>query len=486
MIIIANLIVISFMGQSNYRTFNEIANPRNQTVSEPSAKLLKRHKEVRKSNRIFKPKAKSSNFSLATKQKLDSLVYQDFDEFMNDWFEYYKNEYTYNSNGMVLNEIGYSNIDGKGDWIPSYKYEYIYLIDDMPVEEFRYDFDDLANEWVNSWKYLYEYDENGNMIMEISFGWDTDFNQWVFEYKEEYSYNSSSDIELHSHYTWNFEVGQWYYASKQEYTYDENGNLVFRLFSIWDNESSQWLGNNKSDFINDEDGILQNEMEYMWNLQLSEWELAYKQDYEYNTNGNLVSVSYFQWDEIANDWIGNYKEEYVYDADGNVAEFYDHGWDEESGQWVFDFKSSFTFDNSYAYDDLVLPFDFEEDSEDNGVNLFNHMITEAVSNEYNGSLWENQEKIGLYYSSIEVGIHEYQMLSVTVYPNPATDFVSFRLDEGPQKMQLEIIDMFGKVVLNQQISNAQQVSVKQLNPALYFYRLNDGNRVLSSGKLSIQ
>jgi len=240
------------------------------------------------------------------------------------------------------------------------------------------------------------------------------------------------------------------------------------------------------EFTYDEDGILQNELEYMWNSQLGEWSLAYKQDYEYNTNGNLVSVSYFQWDEIANDWIGSYKEEYIYDADDNVAEFYDHGWDEESGQWEFDFKSSFTFDNSYAYDDLVLPFDFEEDSEDNGVNLFNHMITEAVSNEYNGSLWENQEKVELYYSSIEVGITENRMIPAIVYPNPATDLVSFRLDEGPRKMQLEIIDMFGKVVLSQQISNGGKVSVGQLKPSIYFYRLIDGNKVFSTGKLSVR
>jgi hypothetical protein len=478
--IVANLIVISFMGQSNFNSKNYKSGKRGHPGF--LTKKLFPGENPENIKQPFKPKTKSSNFSFATKQKLDSLVYQENGEDINA----YKYEYTYNSLGKTTSNTAYHAFDDKAGWIPSYKHEYSYDMDNMLVEEVDYDFDELTNQWLHTWKYTYENDENGNRTMDISFDWDEDLDQWEFINKREYAYNSNLNLELSSYYTWNFEVGQWYYASKQEYTYDDNAYLVSRLYSVWDNQGSQWKGNDKSEYTNDDEGKLLNELRYSWNAQSGEWELVRKDVCEYNDNGRLTVKSFFHWDEMSNDWAGNYRDRYVYDADGNVAEFYDDDWNEDTGEWEFDYMSSLTFDNSYAFNDLVLPFELDEESQEEGVNLFSHMITEAVSSEYNGNSWDIDETVNLYYSSIELGIGENQMISATVYPNPASDYVSFRLEEGPQKMQVEILDMFGKVVLSQLISNGGKVSVGSLKPSIYFYRLIDGNRVFSSGKLSVQ
>ena len=478
--IVANLIVISFMGQSDFNSRNYKSGKRGHSGF--LAKKFFSGEKPENIKRAFKPKTKSSKFSIATKQKLDSLIYQDNGEDIN----FYKVEYTYNSHGKTTSNTGYYNITSTFEWLPSYKREYSYDSDNLLVEEIDYDFDDLTNLWFHTWKHAYENDENGNMATDISFDWDVELDQWKFINKREYVYNSDLNLELSSFYTWNFEVGQWYYDSKVEYTYDGNGNLMLRLSSHWDNSTLQWLSDYKDEFTYDDWGKLLKELKYKLNPQSGEWEFNHKQDYEYNNNGNLVSVSYFHWDETANDWAGSYKEEYVYDADGNVAEFYDHDWNENSGQWEYDYKSSLVFDNSYTYEDLLLPFELDEEMQEEGVNLFKHMITKAVSSQYNGSSWDTDETTNLYYSSIELGIGENRLIAATIYPNPATDHVSFRLDEGPQKMQVEIIDMFGKTVLSKEIINGGQVTVNQLKPALYFYRLTERNTVFSSGKLSVQ
>ena len=476
--IVANLIVISFMGQSNLN--RKAFNPGNQGHRDFVLKKPHPGKRPGTLKKPFKLKTKSPDFLFATKQKLDSIVYQEFDS----GIDYYKDEFTYNSYGNKTANIGYYIIDDKGGWVPAYKDKYIYGADNMLAEKIGYDYDTLTNQWVNEWKNMYENDASGNMTQIISFHWDGVLGQWDFVLKDEYSYNSNSNLEISSHYTWNFEVGQWYYASKQEYTYDNNNYLVSWLYSVWDNQGSEWKTNSKSEYTNDDEGKLLNELEYSWNAQSGEWELEGKILCDYDGNGRLVTKSFFHWDETASDWVGNYQDEYVYDAEGNVAEFYDHDWDDESGGWVFYGMGSLTFDNSYAFDDLILPFENEE--MEDGVNIFTHMLTEAVFSEYNGSSWEDDENVKLYYSSMEVGIRENQQLTATVYPNPATDYVTFRLDNGPQKMQLEIIDMYGKIVLSQELFNGGQVMVQQLKPAFYFYRLIDVNKVVGTGKLSVR
>ncbi len=482
MIIVANLIVTSFMGQSNFES--KLFKSENQKHSSFFKKRIQLGEGSDRSKLFHKRGTKSLDFSLATKQKLDSLIFQDFDENLNDWLDYEKLEYSYDSHGWVMNKI--QSEKGIGTWIPYWKNEWAYNANGLLSREVSFHFDIYSSKWIRIRKNDFEYDEAGNMTVEQSYHWNSELNQWDIRYKYEYTYNSNSTIQLSTSSHWDTELNQWLVYYKMEFTYDENDNLYFQQGYVWDEDISQWILDMKIEYAYNVVGDWDMLLGYNWDKDSGQWILFGKLEFVYDSNNILVLISLFDWDDNLEDWIGDYKAEYIYDFNENVVESNEYVWNETSGEWEYDIQNDLSYDNSFSYDDLVLPSEIKEDSQMWGVNFYNHMLTNLISSYYNDTLLEDQEKVELYYSSIEVGIGENQMISATVYPNPATDYVSFRLDEGPRKMQVEIIDMFGKVVLSQQISNTEQISVQQLKPALYFYRLSDGIVIFSSGKMSVQ
>jgi hypothetical protein len=73
--------------------------------------------------------------------------------------------------------------------------------------------------------------------------------------------------------------------------------------------------------------------------------------------------------------------------------------------------------------------------------------------------------------------------SVKVYPNPATDAVTFELSEGSREARLELYNSSGKRETLQQLrSQKSEISLEKLRPGLYYYRVQTGRNVYS-GKL---
>jgi hypothetical protein len=69
------------------------------------------------------------------------------------------------------------------------------------------------------------------------------------------------------------------------------------------------------------------------------------------------------------------------------------------------------------------------------------------------------------------------------YPNPCVDKLFFDLRSGDD-LQLQIVDMFGKVVLAQPISSTQEVDVTSLIPSVYFLKITSpGQRKVYTGKV---
>ncbi len=74
--------------------------------------------------------------------------------------------------------------------------------------------------------------------------------------------------------------------------------------------------------------------------------------------------------------------------------------------------------------------------------------------------------------------------SVKVYPNPATDYsiVDYKF-ENATKAEIQIINILGSTVLNQEIStssNNAKINISELNSGVYFYNIIvDGNNIVS-------
>jgi hypothetical protein len=82
------------------------------------------------------------------------------------------------------------------------------------------------------------------------------------------------------------------------------------------------------------------------------------------------------------------------------------------------------------------------------------------------------------------------LTNLKVYPNPATDYVTFdyELPEYVEKSTIIIISITGKVVKEFDMSDIKgQVlwDTRTIENGIYFYALKQGKTTLASGKVSI-
>ncbi|HEU4718071.1 MAG TPA: T9SS type A sorting domain-containing protein, partial [Bacteroidia bacterium] len=76
----------------------------------------------------------------------------------------------------------------------------------------------------------------------------------------------------------------------------------------------------------------------------------------------------------------------------------------------------------------------------------------------------------------------------SAFPNPAGDFITFRLPDLSTSATLIITDNLGREVKRQQLNGEKQVqiSVADLADGIYFYRFTGENGIVSTGKFIIQ
>lgn len=76
--------------------------------------------------------------------------------------------------------------------------------------------------------------------------------------------------------------------------------------------------------------------------------------------------------------------------------------------------------------------------------------------------------------------------AINVYPNPATNFVNFKVD-GLENGTVTINSVTGQEVVNTTISNSKQVDVSNLNNGVYIYTVRNANgEVVKTNKLVIR
>ena len=107
--------------------------------------------------------------------------------------------------------------------------------------------------------------------------------------------------------------------------------------------------------------------------------------------------------------------------------------------------------------------------------------------EGNGDGWIIAGDFFIYYS--EQNITSVKDLNAAnngyVYPNPATNQVSFNIDALADQFTVEFYNIQGKLVMSKISENNRPVSIESLNKGLYFYRLSE-NQNLFTGKIMVK
>jgi len=391
-----------------------------------------------------------TNFNIPTKtikHKMDSVTYNGWDENTAQWIAGAKDEYEYDTKGNLIKEIWYEIYEGKIQWYAFTNWEYCYDENDYLNYYINYDRDWITGEWYYFGKGEYTYDSSGNEIMFLYFQWDENYSQW----------------------------GK---VSKLDYTYDINGNLIQSISQEWNDSINQWINYKKSESTYDGNGRMTNSMSYEWDENNNQWNYFAKSEYTYDTNGNNTQNVSSQW--INDQWLADRKYEYTYVANGNLINYISSDWVSDSNQWINTNKREYIYNNSYSYDQLVIPFFYSN-------NYFNHMQTENIGSYRDNDLnqWVIFNNRQYFYTEQNIGkITEVNTLLANIYPNPAENYVVFTLN-NPESAVVEIFDIKGERVIEQIMRSDKQINVSHLSSGIYFYKITSGNKIIS-GKLVIK
>ncbi len=191
-------------------------------------------------NSYFKYPKNNLKETFTEKESLDSIVGYDFDDGSGQWIKYLKVEYTYNTNGYLIEEIECGWDETSNQWKNCMKSELTYDENGYLTEELDYERNDSLGQWIKFAKWEYVYNSNGDETELFIYVWDENTSQWAKFWKREISYDENGNPTEAIMYHWNKNTNQWLYASKYEYSYDENGNQILITYFIRDEEKDQW------------------------------------------------------------------------------------------------------------------------------------------------------------------------------------------------------------------------------------------------------
>lgn len=363
--------------------------------------------------------------------------------------------------------------------------------------------DAASGQWISYSKSKFTYDENLNCILFLTSEWDRIDNYWLDYHKIEFGYDAQGNVISEVNSFWDYYNKLWRSFDKWEYKYDAGGNRIWAYSSRLNENTGQWEMHHKEEYAYDIKGNRISLTGTSWDEDTNQWVQGEKEEYSYNANEKITYNNIFYWDELSGLWVNNHKEEHVYDIEGNnilIRQYYlrwsdsvwvetikeentfdkDHNWIVNiQHEWDDSTKIEFMFNNSYPFEELVLPYLYTEE-------YCRHMLTMILYYTPSDSGWILENRANFIYAEVNTSnLSETEDNNISAYPNPASQFVSFDADKPLVKARLVVFDMQGREVMTQVVGNNMPVSIKQLDKGLYLYQLSDDGGIYK-GKIVIE
>ncbi len=385
--------------------------------------------------------------ALAIMQQLDTYEYKEYDAVGSIWVNSSLNEFTYDGGGNNTSDIFSS-------W---------------NLENQNYE---LMN------KKVLGYDENGNRISDTDYSWDETSGEWIQAYRYLYTYNTEGNLTIGYSYFWDETTTSWEMSGRIERSYDMYGNLTEEINSWWDMSTSQWMNSSKTENSYNVNNLIIESIFYMWDFMGNDWMNMSKTEYTYNSYDFLTLLMDFQWNSTSNQWVYDYKDEFTYDSNMNMIQDMEYEWN--GSVWVVSGKYEYNYNNDFTFNELILPWFFEQ-----GISGLQHMLLDIT--EYSGSSFELTGKSIFNYSEVNItGIENVEADQIGVYPQPASSVVSFNWESISPELRLEVYDVSHRKLIDQTVRKNATTSVSQLSPGIYVYRLLGSKNEIYSGKLSVR
>jgi len=416
------------------------------------------------------------------KQKLDSIVSENWSPESNSWVKDLKNCYTYDAYGNVTTKITYHSTQNINDWNEESKIDYTFYDNAKPALIMGYQWDTTINIWLPYCKTEYTYDGNWDLILLLKSYPIGTTGLWLTLYKTEYYYDISRNLLGDVESIWNAGNNIWDFSNRSEYSYDENGDMTMQTKYYWDYINTEWVSSNKNELTYDNNGHVILEIESEWDENASAWLPLFKYEYTVDNNGNNTVEIKYEWSLPGMIWTESGKVEYTFDIDGGLKAETKYLWETTTTQWIINDKEVFTYTNAYTFSDLVLPYEFI----DNTV-YFKYMLNGMMYYSYVNTNFIPSYNEKYFYSVMNViGINENESMKTRVYPNPSSDYIYFCWTDYKPNLDLSLMDISGRIIIQTNLKNKSSISLGHLSRGLYFYKLSDDNNTVSNEKISLQ
>ena len=155
-----------------------------------------------------------------------------------------------------------------------------------------------------------------------------------------------------------------------------------------------------------------------------------------------------------------------------------------SNDWEIESKVDYNYNNAIDYSDLIIPSDLYWNN-----NLyFKHMFMSYI-----WSFWDNSGNLfypvfqgNFYYSEHDpYGLPDFPGTSISVYPNPANDYIIVDGYDETDESIFQIYDVNGRLRSVCNISLSNRIPLNNLNNGIYFYKIISA-KINYSGKIIIE
>jgi len=454
----------------------------NQRPETPMAlQMLKEHFSPMLRHPLMPPAPKNETMITATKERLDSIIIQ---YNVGLWIPAQKILFTWNAQNLIVKQENQEFDDILMQMVPANRELYAYNANKEMTELIWEYYDPSISQWVNDYKSTFTW-SNGQMATSASWYWDGSLNQWIAGSKGTYFYLGNGLLSHAIFEYWDDWTSQWMIGYKQEVTYNTSNQIILDLYSFYDASSMQYYPGSKDEYTYHANGKVVKIEASFYDTFLMFWTPERIRDFTYDANANQTSETESYYDPFMSVWIYSYKEERTFDALNNMTSEVSHYYDEMISAWVAEDKTDYTYDNAYPFASLLIPNTITD--EDPEV-MFRHKITKLDWYYYDPTMltWMHNMKGDVFWSTITIGVEQHEKANmVNLYPNPAKESISISGDLNNTSFEFKLIDMQGRVVMNQMVFSGDKIEINHLKPGMYLYQIGDGIRQLQQNKLMI-
>ena len=429
---------------------------------------------------------------------LTRYVYSFWDSASDSYIKYYRTTNSLFGNNATSQSQTQLWDDVAKKWDNYQKGIYTYTTSQkLPSSVLYQDYQTSNSSWLNSRLYTYTYDPNGNNTNILIQEWKTSSSSWSNLFQNQYTFNTNNLMTSFIQLTWNATNNVWINFNKIDYSYLSNNKLLQDSGKKWSSAISNWINTYRSQYFYDLNNFLKIWEYNAWDTSAANYLKSQQYQYTNNANGDAVETLTLNWNGVT--WDTAFNDVNHYNACVLPVKLVSFNAQKENSKVNINWQTGEEINTVYFNVQRSVKSNLNNTLDnfttigklDANNTASNYLYKDDISNitGSKGLLYrlEIVDKNGSKtYSNIKEIFLDPNESTVTVFPNPASDYLYIK---SSRIKQIKITDIAGRVLLKQSFDNANSIfnlPVKSLPKGIVLLEVTNANMKISTQKVLIQ